>query len=371
MNARQTAWRAGRPTSQMIFKQFQHEEGACLSYVFGCTRTGTAAVIDAQLDIQSYLQYLSSHNLKLTHIFETHSQADHLSGAKLLSEATDAPTHFFNSVKANFPVKRLKDGEELSVGNILLKIVHTPGHTPDSMSIVVTDTSRASEPWFVLTGDTLFVGDVGRPDLHGSPEELYDSVYGKLLKLPDNLEVFPAHYAGSVCGKALSPKPSSTIGFERRFNPALQFASKRDFIDFVLADLPVQPPRFEKVRHFNLGFLSEPPIEKTFNQDSLEITVEEFKQKLDRGEKPFLLDVREPVEFQIANLGGHLIPLRQLPQRIKELDSNREIVVYCHTGNRSRRAVEYLYENGFKNVKNLIGGIEAWSRRIDPKTPRY
>lgn len=355
----------------MLFKQFQHEEGACLSYVIGCTRTGMAAVVDAQLDIRPYLQYLSSHNLKLTHVFETHSQADHLSGAKQLSETTGATAHFYESVKAKFSVKRLKDGEELSVGNILLKVLHTPGHTPDSMSIIVTDTTRTKEPWFVLTGDTLFVGDVGRPDLHGSPDDLYESVYQKLMKLPDTLEVYPAHYAGSVCGKALSPKPSSTIGFERRFNPAIQFKSKSEFVAFVLSDLPVQPPRFEKVRQFNLGFLSEPPIEKTFDQNSLEITVEELKQKLDRGEKPFLLDVREPIEFQIANLGGHLIPLRQLPQRMKELNPNQEIIIHCHTGNRSRHAVEFLYENGFKNVKNLIGGIEAWSRRIDPKVPRY
>ncbi|MBI4429755.1 MAG: MBL fold metallo-hydrolase [Ignavibacteriales bacterium] len=355
----------------MLFKQFQHEEGACLSYIIGCTRTGMAAIVDAQSEIRPYLQYLSSHNLKLTHIFETHSQADHLSGAKQLSEVTGAPAHFHESVKANFPVKRLKDGEELKVGNIFLKVLHTPGHTADSMSIVVTDTTRSKEPWFVLTGDTLFVGDVGRPDLHGSPEDLYESNYQKLMKLPDTLEVYPAHYAGSVCGKALSPKPSSTIGFERRFNPALQFKSKGEFVDFVLADLPVQPPRFEKVRQFNLGFLSEPPIEKTFDQNSLEITVEEFKQKLDCGEKPFLLDVREAVEFQIANLGGHLIPLRQLRQRMKELDPNQEIVIHCHTGNRSRRAVEFLYENGFRNVKNLIGGIEAWSRKIDSKVPRY
>ena len=355
----------------MLFKQFMHEEGACLSYVIGCTQKSVAAVFEPQLDVASYLQYLSKNKLKLTHIFESHSQADHLSGSKRLAEQTGSPVYFHESVQANFPVQRLKEGQELMVGNIKLKVFHTPGHTADSVSLVVTDTTRSIEPWLVLTGDTLFVGDVGRPDLHGSVEQLYDSIFGKLMTLPDTVEVFPTHYAGSVCGKALSPKPSSTIGFERRFNMALQYKSKRQFVEFVSSDLPVQPPRFELVRKFNLGFLAEPPIDKTFDRSSLEISVEDLKARFDRGEKLFLLDVREPNEYEYANLGGHLIPLRQLPQRIKELDANAEIIVHCHTGSRSARAVEYLYEKGFKNVKNLEGGIKAWSERIDPTVPRY
>lgn len=355
----------------MLFKQFQHEEGSCLSYVLGCTRTGVAAIIEPQLDIQPYLRYLSDRSLKLTHIFETHAQADHLSGAKNLARATGASVYYHESTRPNFPVHRVKDGDMVMVGNIRLNVLYTPGHTDDSICLAVTDTTRSSEPWFLLTGDTLFVGDVGRPDLHGSAEALYDSIYNKLLQFPDGVEIFPTHYAGSVCGKALSPKPSSTIGFERRFNVALQFASKREFVDFVMNDLPVQPPRFEQVRKFNLGYLAEPPIERTFDKNSLEMTVEELKQRLDRGEKPFLLDVRTPMEYQIANLGGTLIPLQQLPQRMHELDPNKEIIIHCHTGSRSARAVEFLYENGFKNVKNLVGGIEAWSRKIDPRVPRY
>ena len=355
----------------MLFKQFQHEEGSCLSYLLGCTKTGVAVVTEPQLDIEPYVRYLSEHRLKLTHIFETHSQADHLSGAKKLADATGASVYYHESAKPNFPVQRVKDGDEIMVGNIRLKVLHTPGHTNDSISLAVTDTTRSAEPWFLLTGDTLFVGDVGRPDLHGSAEALYDSIYNKLLQYPDSVEIFPTHYAGSVCGKALSPKPSSTMGFERRFNLALQFKSKQEFVQFVMNDLPVQPPRFEKVREFNLGYLAEPPIEKTFDKNALEITVEQLKQRQDDGEKPFLLDVRTPGEYQVAHLGGTLIPLQHLPQRMSELDQSTEIIVYCHTGNRSRRAVEFLYENGFRNVRNLIGGIEAWSIRIDPTVPRY
>jgi glyoxylase-like metal-dependent hydrolase (beta-lactamase superfamily II)/rhodanese-related sulfurtransferase len=355
----------------MLFKQFQHEEGACLSYILGCTRTGGAAVIEPQLNIDQYLAYLSRYNLHLTHIFETHAQADHISGALNLHEATGAPIHYHASAQASFSVARLNDGDEIMLGNIRLNILHTPGHTSDSISIVVSDTTRSNAPWFVLTGDALFVGDVGRPDLDGDPGALYDSIFNKLLKLPDDVEIFPSHYAGSVCGKALSPKPSSTIGFERKFNLALQFKTKQEFIDFVVNDLPVQPPRFQKVRAFNLGFLKDPPIEKTFDIHALEITPQELNQTFNSGKRPFVLDVRNPDEFETANIGGYLIPLSQLPQRIGELNREQEIVVHCHTGRRSARAVEFLYESGFKNVKNLTGGIDAWSQLIDPKIPRY
>ena len=355
----------------MIFKQFQHEEGACLSYVIGCTSKKVCAVIDSQLQIEPYLELAKVRGVRITHIFETHSQADHLSGAKRLAEVTGAPIHFHELVNAAFPVAKIRDGQTLTVGNIHLKILHTPGHTPDSVSILVADTTRSPEPWFVLTGDTLFVGDTGRPDLDGNAEELYDSLHGKLLTLDDSLEIFPAHYAGSVCGKALSPKPSSTIGFERRFNLSLQFKNRDEFVKFVNENLPVQPPRFQKVRQFNLGFLTEPPIEKTFDLKALQISVEELKHRSDLGDPPFLLDVREQYEYHICNLGGYLIPLRQLPQRMDELDKRKEIVVHCQFGTRSQQALEILYNAGFRNVKNLTGGIDAWAEKIDRRMPRY
>lgn len=355
----------------MIFQQFRHEQGGCLSYIVGCTQKQVCVVVDPQLEIDTYLKYAHSHAMKITHIFETHAQADHLSGAKRLSQQSGAPVYYHESAEAGFPIVRVKDGEEFMVGNIILKALHTPGHTADSMSILVTDTTRAKEPWLVLTGDTLFVGDTGRPDLDGSAEKLYDSIWKKLLTLGDSVEIYPTHFAGSSCGKAMSPKPSSTIGFERKFNPALSVKSKKEFVDFVMADLPVQPPRFQQVRQFNLGYLAEPPIERTYDMQSLQITVEQFKAKLEKGEMPTLVDVREPSEFKKANMGGKLIPLGEIPKRFNELDPEQEIVVHCHHGGRSQRAVEFLYEKGFKNVKNLVGGIDAWSVKIDAKVPRY
>jgi glyoxylase-like metal-dependent hydrolase (beta-lactamase superfamily II) len=214
--------------------------------------------VDPQLDIEPYLEAAAQKSMRITHIFETHVQADHLSGARRLSDATGAPVIFHKSAPIEFPHLNVEDGERHDLGNVVLSILHTPGHTPDSVSILVTDKTRASEPWFVLTGDTLFSGGVGRPDLIGAgseamlAEQLHDSLHSKIMTLPDHLEIFPAHFGGAACGKGLSGKPGSTIGFERRFNPALQARSRAEFVDFVLADLPPQPETFAENRRRNL-----------------------------------------------------------------------------------------------------------------------
>jgi glyoxylase-like metal-dependent hydrolase (beta-lactamase superfamily II) len=215
--------------------------------------------VDPQLEIEPYLEAAGQKSMRITHIIETHVQADHPSGARRLASVTQAPVFYHESAPVDFPHVDLRDGERLEMGNVSLSILHTPGHTPDSLSILVTDKTRAPEPWFVLTGDTLFAGGVGRPDLLGEGTEaslasqLYDSLHGKLLTLPDHIEVYPAHFGGAACGKGLSGKPGTTIGFERRFNPALQFASKAEFIQFMLADLPPQPASFAENRRRNLA----------------------------------------------------------------------------------------------------------------------
>ena len=215
-------------------------------------------MVDPQLEIEPYLEAAAQKSMRVTHIIETHVQADHVSGARRLHEVTQAPILFHKAAPVDFPHVGVDDGEEHEMGNVRLTFLHTPGHTPDGVSILVTDRTRGPEPWFVLTGDTLFAGGVGRPDLLGQgaetalAEQLYDSIYGKLLKLADHLEVFPAHFGGAACGKGLSGKPGSTIGFERRFNPALQFTSKPEFVRFVLTDLPAQPETFAENRRRNI-----------------------------------------------------------------------------------------------------------------------
>ena len=216
-------------------------------------------MVDPQLEIEPYLEAAGQKAMRVTHIIETHVQADHVSGARRLAAATGAAILMHESAPVDFPHVPVADEEEHEMGNVRMTFLHTPGHTPDGLSIVVTDRSRAPEPWFVLTGDTLFAGGVGRPDLLGAGAErtlagqLYDSLYGRLLRLPDHLEVFPAHFGGAACGKGLSGKPQTTIGFERRFNPALQFATKAEFVDFVLAELPPQPAAFADNRRRNLA----------------------------------------------------------------------------------------------------------------------
>ena len=216
-------------------------------------------MVDPQLEIEPYLEAAGQKAMRVSHIIETHVQADHVSGARRLAAVTGAPILVHEAAPVTFPHVGVADGEEHEMGNVRMTFLHTPGHTPDGLSIVVTDRSRAPEPWFVLTGDTLFSGGVGRPDLlgtgaeHGLAEQLWESLYGKLLPLPDHLEVYPAHFGGAACGKGLSGKPHTTIGFERRFNPALQFAAKTDFVRFVLADLPPQPEAFADNRRRNLA----------------------------------------------------------------------------------------------------------------------
>jgi glyoxylase-like metal-dependent hydrolase (beta-lactamase superfamily II) len=215
--------------------------------------------VDPQLEIEPYLEAAGQKAMRVSHIIETHVQADHISGARRLAAATGAPILMHQAAAVDFPHVEVADGEEHEMGNVRMTFLHTPGHTLDGLSVVVTDKSRAAEPWFVVTGDTLFSGGVGRPDLLGTgaerglAEQLYDSIYGKLLTLPDHVEVYPAHFGGAACGKGLSGKPHSTIGFERRFNPALQFRSKEEFVEFVLADLPPQPDTFAENRRRNLA----------------------------------------------------------------------------------------------------------------------
>jgi glyoxylase-like metal-dependent hydrolase (beta-lactamase superfamily II) len=215
-------------------------------------------VVDPQLETAPYVEAAAQKKLAVTHVIETHVQADHVSGARRLAEATGAKLCLHESAKVEFPFCRVRDGEELRLGNVVATIWHTPGHTPESLSLVVTDRTRGDAPWFVLTGDTLFSGGIGRPDLCGNgveaalAEQLFGSVR-RLATLPDHVEVYPAHFSGAACGKGLSGKPMSTIGFERLFNPALRLTARDEFVRFALEGLPPQPEAFARTRRKNIG----------------------------------------------------------------------------------------------------------------------
>jgi glyoxylase-like metal-dependent hydrolase (beta-lactamase superfamily II) len=243
----------------MIFRQILHPQTGCASYVFGCTGKAKLAVVDPHIEhIHDYLEVARQANSPIVAIFETHVQADHLSGATKLAALTGAQIYLHESAQVGFSFTPLRDGDTVELGNDYVRVLHTPGHSSDSISLIVGDKVRTNEPWMVFTGDTLFVGDVGRPDLHGSANtaifasQLYDSLFGKLLNLDDVVEVYPSHFAGSVCGKAMSGKPSSTIGFERRFNPALQHTDRDSFVAFVQQNQTPAPPEFATIRQTNI-----------------------------------------------------------------------------------------------------------------------
>jgi hydroxyacylglutathione hydrolase len=240
----------------MIFKPYYYFETGCAAYLFGCGSLGKCAVVDAhEEDVDAYAAFAASKGMRVTHVIDTHIHADHRSGGPTLAKKVGASYCLHASASVAFPFEPLVDGQEIELGNTRAKVLHTPGHTPESISLVVTDLRRATDPWFVLTGDTLFVGAVGRPDLPGRAREnagdLYDSIHAKLLTLPEELEVYPGHFSGSVCGAGMSGKPASTIAFEKRWNPLLS-KPRAEFID-ALADVPPKPAAMEQILRINQG----------------------------------------------------------------------------------------------------------------------
>lgn len=252
----------------MIFRQILHPATGCASYIFGCTGKRALAVVDPHAEhIADYLAIAQTAGAPIRAIIETHVQADHHSGAFELTGRTGAPIYLHEAARVEFQHEILRDGDELTLGNDYVRVLHTPGHSPDSITLLVGDRTRGEDPWLALTGDTLFVGDAGRPDLsagQGGPDAaagasaLYESLR-RLLALPDDLEIYPAHFAGSACGRSMSGKPSSTIGFERRFNPALRPRTREEFVAFMLEGLPAPPAEHERIRQANrLGRVAAP-----------------------------------------------------------------------------------------------------------------
>jgi len=237
----------------MFFKQLLAQE-ATLSYLFGCGGKGKAIAVDVVAgDENWFFEEAQKENVQITHVIDTHVHADHYSGGLTLAKRLGVPYCLHESNNGQEP---LRDGATIDCGNVAIKVLHTPGHTLDSLSLLVTDKRRAESPWFVITGDTLFVGSVGRPDLAGAEQEmagiLYDSLHTKLLNLADTVELYPGHRSGSVCGAGISGKPSSTIGFERRWNPSLSL-DKATFIENVVKEILPRPLDMKQKIAANLG----------------------------------------------------------------------------------------------------------------------
>jgi glyoxylase-like metal-dependent hydrolase (beta-lactamase superfamily II) len=234
----------------MFFRQLLHDDTACASYLFGCATHGKFAVVDPHVDlVDEYVTIAEAQGVPIVAVLETHVQADHVSGLRALVQRTAATAYLPAGAGVEFDHQPLDDGASVRLGNTEIRAVATPGHALAHHAYVITDHRRGDEPWLVLTGDALLVGDAGRPDLHAHGDHdaeqlartLYRSLTERLLTLPDHLALFPAHYSGSVCGRGLSATPVSTIGFERRHNRALQFDSEDAFVEALLQDLPPAP----------------------------------------------------------------------------------------------------------------------------------
>ncbi|HSS19895.1 MAG TPA: rhodanese-like domain-containing protein [Pyrinomonadaceae bacterium] len=290
----------------MFFKQFYLNCLAHASYLIGSE--GEAVVVDPQRDVDQYISEAAAQNLTIKYVIETHLHADFVSGHRELAARTGAAIIFGAEADAAFPHRAVRDGDEIKIGQVVLRILETPGHTPESISVLVIDTAVSPEPQKILTGDTLFVGDVGRPDLAGGKGYtpammaglMYDTLHNKLLKLPDAVEVYPAHGAGSMCGKNMSQETSSTIGEQRKLNYALQPMAKDSFVRMMTVDLPESPayfPRDAEINRAGAAALAELPPLKA-------LTVADVQKLSAAGH--VILDVRPAAAFGAGHVPGSI-----------------------------------------------------------------
>ncbi len=240
----------------MILRQFLHSDPVAASYLFGCGGKASGAVVDPLGDPGLYVEAAAKAGMRILYVIDTHLHADHVSAGRALAAAARAPYVLFHQAKSEAPFHGVRDGDTLELGNVTLEVWHTPGHTPEHISLVVRDKTRAQEPWMVFTGHTLMVGDLGRTELASNGEDgarmLFRSAQ-RLKALPDYVEVLPGAYSGSVCGKSLSGKPWSTIGFEKRHNKALRIDDEAEFVRRMVSDIPPAPPRAAELRALNAG----------------------------------------------------------------------------------------------------------------------
>jgi glyoxylase-like metal-dependent hydrolase (beta-lactamase superfamily II)/rhodanese-related sulfurtransferase len=348
----------------MYFEQFYLSCLAHASYMLGSE--GVAAVVDPQRDVEIYLEEARKNDLKITHIIETHLHADFVSGHQELAARAGAKIYLGRAAEASFPHVPVKDGEEIRCGRVVLRFLETPGHSVDSICVLVTDLDRSPDPWAVLTGDTLFVGEVGRPDLSPfhSPQELaallYDSLHGKLLKLPDHVEVYPAHGAGSLCGRNICTERSTTIGKERALNYALRPMSREEFIRFVVADLPERPEYFFRDKELNRAgapALTELPPLKA-------LAPEEVRHLQAKGTA--VLDTRPASNFGAGHVpASYHIPLsgQYASWAGTLLGLEKPIILAAEDEAKIEESRLRLARVGIEQVvAYLAGGILAWER---------
>ncbi len=343
----------------MFFRQVLHDDLGCASYVVA--DGGEAAVIDPKWEIEEYLELAEEHGFEIRHVLETHNHADHLSGKGRLAKATGATIRVPEAADVEYPHEPLADGDSISVGEATITALATPGHRPEHTAYLVSDGSRGEEPWLVVTGDSLFVGDVARPDLAVEAEEgahgLYASVQ-RLLALDDFAEVWPGHIGGSLCGGAgMSEKPGTTIGFERRFNRLLRTEDEVDFVRALTGTLAPQPPNFRRIVELNRGPLITDP------QPLEPLAPAAVAGRLEAGAT--LVDGRDTREFDAAHVPGSInvtmVRAAVGTRAAWVVDPESEVVVAAATDDEGRRLGRLLEAVGFRQIAGVLaGGIEAW-----------
>ncbi|MGO8947306.1 MAG: MBL fold metallo-hydrolase [Ktedonobacterales bacterium] len=342
----------------MYFKQFLDELHGCASYLVASRASREAAVIDPALDIAPYLAILGDRDFVLRYVIDTHIHADHVSGARQLAQQTCAELCLHESAQVAYPFHGLTDQEVLALGQLRLRVMHTPGHRPELISIEILNLDRGYEPEVVLTGDSLLVGDVGRPDFHGGdPAAQYESIQ-RLLALPDWVAVFPGHFEG-LCGKSMEGRPSTTIGFERRWNPVARLDHEA-FIPSLTADIPERPLNMLAIEATNRGDSDAPWAMLRGAEPVTEMPVTDLPA-LDA--RSLLVDVREPEEYAGGHIPGAInLPQAELATRLAEIPREDMVYVVCRSGKRSLQASRFLRQQRYEHVVNLIGGTLAWIR---------
>jgi hydroxyacylglutathione hydrolase len=350
----------------VIFRQFLQDDLACASYMVG--DAGVVAVVDPKFEIDEYLETARYLGVRIEHVLETHNHADHVSGHGRLAAATGATIHVHRLAEPDYDHEAFDDGWELELGDLVIRALHTPGHRPEHTAFAVIDRSRSEQPWGVLTGDTLFVGDVARPDLAIDKEEgargIFESLRGKLLTLPPTTEVWPGHLGGSMCGSgAMSPKVSSTIGYELEANELLAEEDEESFVEESLARIGAQPPNFQNIVAVNRGPLL------TDGVDAHPLTPGQLQRRVDDG--AFLVDVRTSLQFDDAHIPGatHISILEPgFASRLAWLASPEDEIVFVGRDDADGvRAVQLAQAVGMRNLGGFLhGGMTSWREEDRP-----
>ncbi|MGI5922381.1 MAG: MBL fold metallo-hydrolase [Lentisphaerae bacterium] len=353
----------------MLFQQFKVEGLGCLSYMIGCPAAGTACVVDPERHVDQYLQVAQKHGLRITHIFDTHLHADHLTGSGELAARTGADIYVHPGVEAAYPHKELHEGDRFRFGAGEIEIIETFGHTPNSVTLAVCDHSRSEDVFALLTGDLLFVGDVGRPDLAGADlleeqvKNLYNSLHSKLARFPDWTEIYPAHGEGSLCGKGMSAKPMSTLGFERRNNPLLKM-SFAEFHKAMTKEFQVRPDNFavmvDKNRRGPAALAKAAPF--------VAMSIPQVEEAKKRGAR--IVDTRVPSAFGAAFIEG-AVNIGLTPASVNWLGmvipADTDIIIVADTPARAQEAAHIYRRAGYDRLIGYIGdGISGWAAKAKP-----